>query len=291
MKRAIALGTFDGVHIGHRAIIGTAVKNAQALQMEPMIYTFTAHPMALFGKQPPLLMTQSERMATLSSMGCALCADEFSREYASTEPELFIKMLIERFDMGCAVAGFNYTFGRRGEGSVDTLKELGEKYGFRVEIVPPVMYKDEAVSSTRIRACLENGNVLDAGKMLSNPYSITGPVEKNRGIGRTLDYPTANISGWKDRAVPLAGVYATRAVLNGTGYPAVTNIGRNPTVNGEHTTIETHILGFNADIYGKELKVEFVERIRGEIRFPDVHALALQMKADGEKAADILKNS
>ncbi len=259
MKRAIALGTFDGVHIGHRAIINAAIDKAAELDMEPMIYTFTAHPMALFGKQPPLLMTQSERMAALGGMGCMLSADEFSAEYAATEPEQFIKMLIERFNMGCAVAGFNYTFGR--------------------------------VSSTRIRACLEAGRVKDAGKMLGAPYSITGPVIRNRGIGRTLDYPTANIAGWEDRAVPMAGVYATRAVLDGEKYPAVTNIGRNPTVNGEHTTIETHMLGFDADIYGQTLKVEFIERIRGEIRFPDVHTLATQMKADGEKARDILKNS
>ena len=153
------------------------------------------------------------------------------------------------------------------------------------------MYKGEAVSSTRIRACLEAGRVKDAGEMLGAPYSITGPVIRNRGIGRTLDYPTANIAGWEDRAVPMAGVYATRAVLGGEKYPAVTNIGRNPTVNGEHTTIETHMLGFDADIYGQTLKVEFIERIRGEIRFPDVHTLATQMKADGEKARDILKNS
>lgn len=291
MKRAIALGTFDGVHIGHRAIINAAIDKAAELDMEPMIYTFTAHPMALFGKQPPLLMTQSERMAALGGMGCTLSADEFSAEYAATEPEQFIKMLIERFDMGCAVAGFNYTFGRRGEGSVELIKKLGEKYGFAVEIVPPVMYKGEAVSSTRIRASLEEGNVKDAGAMLGAPYSITGPVIRNRGIGRTLDYPTANIAGWEDRAVPMAGVYATRAVLDGEKYPAVTNIGRNPTVNGEHTTIETHMLGFDADIYGQTLKVEFIERIRGEIRFPDVHTLATQMKADGEKARDILKNS
>lgn len=222
MKRAIALGTFDGVHIGHRAIINAAIDKAAELDMEPMIYTFTAHPMALFGKQPPLLMTQSERMAALDGMGCMLSADEFSAEYAATEPEQFIKMLIERFNMGCAVAGFNYTFGRRGEGSVELIKKLGEKYGFAVEIVPPVMYKGEAVSSTRIRACLEAGRVKDAGKMLGAPYSITGPVIRNRGIGRTLDYPTANIAGWEDRAVPMAGVYATRAVLDGEKYPAVT---------------------------------------------------------------------
>ena len=127
MKRAIALGTFDGVHIGHRAIINAAIDKAAELDMEPMIYTFTAHPMALFGKQPPLLMTQSERMAALGGMGCALSADEFSAEYAATEPEQFIKMLIERLDMGCAVAGFNYTFGRRGDGSVELIKKLGEK--------------------------------------------------------------------------------------------------------------------------------------------------------------------
>ncbi len=291
MRHSIALGTFDGVHCGHRAIIGEAVKQAEILGMKPMIYTFTSHPMALFGKQPPLLMTEGERMELLESMNCSLVADEFTAEYASTEPEAFVKMLVERFDMGCAVAGFNYTFGRFGKGDMRLMKRFGEKYGFDVVTVSAVMLDNEPVSSTRIRACLEAGDVSLAAKMLARPYSITGPVVKNRGIGRTLDYPTANISGWEERAVPMAGVYAAYAVLNGERIAAVTNIGHNPTVNGEHTTIETHLLDFDADIYGRTLTVEFIERIRGEIRFPSVNALATQMKADGEKARNILKNN
>lgn len=289
MKHAIALGTFDGVHSGHRAIIERAKKQAEVLDMEPMIYTFTSHPMALFGKQPPLLMTEKERIELLKSMNCALEADEFTAEYASTEPEAFVKMLIDRFDMGCAVAGFNYTFGKYGRGDMQLMKRLGEELGFDVVSVSAVMLDDEPVSSTRIRACLETGEVSLAAKMLARPYSITGPVVKNRGIGRTLDYPTANISGWDKRAVPKAGVYATYAVLNGERTAAVTNIGHNPTVNGEHTTIETHLLDFDADIYGQTLTVEFMERIRGEICFPNVDALAAQMKADGEKARYLLK--
>lgn len=289
MKRVIALGTFDGVHIGHRAIINKAIETAKPLGMQAMIYTFTGHPMALFGKQPPLLMAERERMDTLGNMGCALNADDFTADYAATEPESFVQMLLKRFDMGCAVAGFNYTFGKRGGGNMALMQKLGDRYGFGVVTVPAVMYAGQAVSSTRIRACLEAGSMADAGAMLGKPYSITGPIIKNRGIGRTLDYPTANISGWEDRAIPKPGVYATFALLDGVAMPAVTNIGRNPTVNGEKTTIETHLLDFEADIYGKTLTVEFVERIRGEILFPNVHALAAQMKADGEKARVILK--
>ena len=127
--------------------------------------------------------------------------------------------------------------------------------------------------------------------MLGEPYSIEGDVVRNRGIGHKLTYPTANISGWAGRAIPAAGVYATRAVLEGRPLFAVTNIGCNPTVRGTETSIETHIMDFDADIYGKKLKVEFIERLRGEIRFPNVHALSIQMKLDGEKALSILKKA
>ena len=291
MKTAIALGTFDGVHTAHRAIIDAAKKRAESLALKPAIYTFTGHPMKLFAKQPPLLMSEQGRMDKLASLGCELYADDFTNELAATEPEAFIAMLMERFDMACAVAGFNYSFGRFGRGDVDLLNKLGTRLGFDVVIVPPVMYKNEPVSSTRIRACLENGDVSSAGAMLGEPYSIEGDVVRNRGIGHKLSYPTANISGWAGRAIPAAGVYATRAVLEGRPLFAVTNIGCNPTVRGTETSIETHIMDFDADIYGKKLKVEFIERLRGEIRFPNVHALSIQMKLDGEKALGILKKA
>lgn len=290
MKTAIALGTFDGVHLGHRSIIDVAKTQAAQLGMEPMVYTFANHPMEVFGKRPPLLMEEDERLNRLECTDAALCADRFDAQLAATPPESFVDMLLSRFNMGCAVAGFNYTFGSKGLGNVELLKALAKTKGFEVVIVPPVLFEGEAVSSTRIRHCLALGDVARAQKMLLRPYSISGKIVYNKGIGKSLNYPTANIEGWEHRAIPAPGVYATLAKLGEKTMPAVTNIGDNPTVGGAKTTIETHILGFDGDIYGQTLTVKFIERLRGEIRFPNVEALAAQMKKDGENALKIIKN-
>ncbi len=289
MKNVIALGTFDGVHLGHKAIIQGAKALAARLGAEPVIYTFSGHPLALFHRQPSLLMGEEERIAALKATGCAVTADAFTKELASTEPEGFIKMLLSRFSIAGAVAGFNYTFGYRGAGSTELLCKLGQRHGFAVEVVPPVLFEGEPVSSTRVRACVESGDVAAAGAMLGGRYALEGTVVGNRHIGRTLGCPTANLAGWEGRAIPAAGVYATMAITGGMAMPAVTNVGSNPTVNGAALTIETHILDYDGDLYGQPLRVEFVERLRGEVRFPDRCALAAQMARDGQNAREILK--
>ncbi len=293
MKTVLALGTFDGAHLGHRAIFEGARAMAARLGAEPVIYTFEKHPLALFGKQPPLLMGEGERIGALRSTLCRVVADAFTKELASTEPEEFVKLLLSRFDMAGAVAGYNYSFGCRGAGNVALLRELGARFGFAVEVVEPVLFKGEPVSSTRIRACVEAGDVQQAGELLGRRYALSGIVVGNRRIGRTLGCPTANLSGWEGRALPAPGVYATVALTDGMAadetMPAVTNIGCNPTVDGSAITVETHILDFDGDLYGKALRVEFVERLRGEIRFPNREALAAQMALDAQNARDILK--
>ncbi len=286
----IALGTFDGVHAGHRALLAEAKALAAKLGAQPMIYTFRNHPLSPFGREPKLLMTQLERLYALEASGLPVTADRFDLAFASTSPEDFIKMLSDRFGMRGAVVGFNYTFGSKGMGDTALLQKMGAELGFSVSVMEPVSHDGQPVSSSRIRRCLEEGEIPDANAMLGKPYSLSGTVQMNRRIGHTLGFPTANLENYGNKVLPLSGVYASRAVLSGRIYDAVTNVGNNPTVEGRRTTVETHILNFDADIYGVPLRVEFVSRIRGEVKFSGREALAAQIAADVESAKKILKN-
>ncbi len=285
----IALGTFDGVHLGHRALIAQAAEWAGNISAMPIIYTFKSHPLALFGREPRLLMTADERIAALSATGIPVVADDFTREYAATPPQEFVSMLVSRFNARGVVAGFNYTFGSRGRGDTALLQALGREMGFAVRIIEPVAYEGDTVSSTRIRSCLEQGCLASANAMLGAPYALSGTVGSNRGIGHTLGFPTANLTGCGNKVLPCAGVYATRVSIGGETRNAVTNVGDNPTVDGSFTTVETHILDFDADIYGAALRVEFLERLRGEVRFPGREALAGQIRQDAAAARIIFE--
>lgn len=286
----IALGTFDGVHAGHRALLREAKELAGKIGASPMIYTFRNHPLSPFGKEPKLLMTQLERLYALEASGIRVAADMFDLTFASTPPEDFVKMLCSRFQMRGAVVGFNYTFGSKGMGDTALLKEMGAEMGFSVSVMEPVSHGGKPVSSSRIRSCLEAGDIPNANAMLGKRYQLSGTVQMNRRIGHTLGFPTANLENYGNKVLPLSGVYATRAVLAGRVYAAVTNVGNNPTVEGRRTTVETHILDFDADIYGMPLRVEFVERIRGEVKFSGREALAAQIGEDVKNAENILKN-
>ena len=285
----IALGMFDGVHLGHRVLLDETAALAQALNASPLIYTFQNHPLALFGREPRLLMTPAERIAALAGTGIPVEAAPFTARYAATPPRRFVEMLMRRYSMRGVVVGFNYTFGDRGAGNTALLRSLGEELGFTVKVIEPVICRDAAVSSTRIRASLEEGRLADANEMLGARYVLSGTVGENRRIGHAIGFPTANLTGYGNKVLPLTGVYATRAYVDGDVYDAVTNVGNNPTVEGRITTVETHLLGFDADIYGAPLRVEFVERLRGEIRFEGREALARQIATDVEHAKEILK--
>ncbi len=287
-KRVIALGTFDGIHKGHRALLKRAWQIAEERGLGFMIYTFSEHPLALFDRTPRLLMKNEERIQALHGFGGTVTAVQFTAEYAAMRPAEFARVLAEEYGAAVAVAGFNYTFGSRGEGDVTALRGFGEKLGFEVCEIPPEYYDGAVVSSTRIRACLEAGDVEDAGVMLTGEYAMSGFVVKNRQIGSGMGYPTANLGGTGELVVPAAGVYATYAEVGGICRPAVTNIGKNPTVEGRETTIETHIIDFDGDIYGEAMRVRFVKRLRGEITFPNVKELAGQIAHDAEIAREIL---
>ncbi len=290
-KTVIALGMFDGVHMGHRKLLQTAAALAQSREQEALAYTFSNHPMSVFAVAPPLIMTLEERVAAIRNMGISRVETPmFTKELAALAPEAFVDMLLNEYHMGTAVVGFNYTFGSKGAGTAKTLFELGQQKGFLVETVPAVYCGGQEVSSTGIRRCLEAGDAAAAAALLGEPYAIRGVVSHNRHIGTTLGFPTANLTPPAGKLLPRFGVYATVAQVNGAQYPAVTNVGNNPTVQGKGVTIETHILHNVGNVYEKPLCVRFLSWLREEKRFSGKAALAQQIEKDVKNAGICFKS-
>ena len=284
-EAVVALGMFDGMHIGHRALVRQGVEIARTLGCVAGVYTFTNHPMAVLGDGVGMLSAPAEREAALRALGVEdVRMAEFTPALAAMRPEEFVGLLMEMWSLRGVVVGFNYTFGDKGLGTPETLAALGERYGFFTRVLPPVEFLDAPVSSSRIRACVEAGDMASAAGMLGRPYRLSGPVIRNRRIGRRIGFPTANLAPDGERALPKRGVYATKAAVEGATYPSVTNVGMNPTVNGGRLSIETHMIGFDGDVYGKTLTVEFCAYLRGERRFGSVEALKAQIGRDVEQA-------
>ena len=285
-QTVVALGMFDGMHLGHRALIARAVRLAQEHCATAAAYTFANHPLEVLGRPVRLLSAAGEREALLRACGAEeLRMERFTRALADMPPEAFIEKLNAMWALCGIVVGFNYSFGKGGAGTPELLAQAGRRYGYFTEVLGPVEYRGAPVSSTRIRLALEEGDVSSAAEMLARPYALSGKVVANRRIGRRIGFPTANILLADGRALPKDGVYASRArIVGGAGYPAVTNIGTNPTVNGAALSVETHLIGYEGDLYGSRLTVEFLKRLRDEIRFDSVEALKRQIALDTERA-------
>lgn len=285
----IALGMFDGMHMGHRALLTRAIALAKTHHAKSVVYTFSNHPRSVFASAPRLLMTAAEREACMLKLGIdTVQMDVFDRATASLSPRDYIERLLNASQVRAMVVGYNYSFGSGGGGKADTLHMLGDAEGFSVEIIPPINYRGSSVSSTRIRELIERGSVGEANEMLCAPYSLYGKVIENRHIGRSIGYPTANLLPPEDKALPLSGVYATRVFWRGEMYPAVTNVGNNPTVQGKFTTVESHLLDFTGELYEEVIRVEFHAFLRDERRFENKDALAAQIQEDARQAAMVL---
>jgi riboflavin kinase/FMN adenylyltransferase len=211
---------------------------------------------------------------------------EFTRELASLSTEKFLDMLVEKMQPHTIVAGFNYTFGKNKSGNTDVLGKLALKRGIGAAIIPPVNFANKPVSSTRIREMIEKGDVQTAQLMLGRTYTLSGTVQQNNRIGRSIGFPTANILPDEMRAVPQDGVYISMVKLSGDMLPSITNIGTNPTVGGRSRMIETHIFDFDGDIYGREIEVFFVKRLRGVKAFSSLEELKAQIAADCKTARE-----
>jgi riboflavin kinase/FMN adenylyltransferase len=283
----LALGNFDGLHRGHQKIIERVKRGAAEHGGTPMAMTFDPHPPRVVrpDKAPPLLMTKAQRLEALHRAGIRCVAVvRFTRELSEWDPETFVRVaLVEWLRVAEVWVGANFLFGHERSGNFSLLRMLGQRYGFRADKIDPVRYKDFVVSSTRVRRLVGEGRVDEAGALLGHGYYIDGTVVEGRHRGREIGYPTANLAT-DNELLPPNGVYATTATLDGIVYPALTNIGTRPTFGETGTTVETHVLGYGGDLYGRAMRLGFVLRLRDERKFEDVDALRMQIDADRRRA-------
>ncbi len=281
----IGLGNFDGLHVGHMALVNTLINESRLNGLDSMIYTFTKHPENILRKKlfTPLLTTCGKKIRLLGETALNyLYFDEFDENYSRMKPESFVRnILVGRLKMRLAVAGFDYRFGYRGEGDVNLLRELGRLYNFKVIVIPPIKIDNQTVSSTLIRECVAKGDMESVFKLLGRHYSITGEVKDGRKVGSKIGFPTANLHPEDFLILPHKGVYITKTLMDGKFYPGLTNVGLNPTFGDvERISIETHLLDFSRDIYGKDIEVFFLSKIRNEKKFKSKEELIGQINRD-----------
>lgn len=285
----LALGNFDGLHRGHIKIIERVRRVAFERGGTALVLTFDPHPPRIVrpDKAPQLLMTLEQKLEALDKAGIhGVAIVRFTHELSRWEPETFVKtVLVDWLRVAEVWVGADFLFGRDRSGNFSLLRALGGQYGFRAEKIDPVRYKEFVVSSTRIRRLVAEGRVDEAGALLGHHFFLDGRVVHGAGRGREIGVPTANLET-RNELIPPHGVYATTATLDGVVYPSVTNVGVRPTVDtSQRTIIETHLLGAERDLYGRTLRLGFVQRLRDERRFPDVDALKAQIEADVRRAA------
>jgi riboflavin kinase/FMN adenylyltransferase len=287
-KPVLALGNFDGLHRGHTKIIERVRRVAAERGATSLVLTFDPHPPRIVrpDKAPPLLMTLQQKLEALEKAGVqGVAIVTFTPELSQWEPEVFVRtVLVDWLHVGEVWVGADFLFGRNRSGNFSLLRALGGHYGFRVEKIDPVRYKDFVVSSTRVRRLVAEGRVDEAGALLGRHVFIDGRVVKGAGRGRELGVPTANLDS-PNELLPPNGVYATTVTVDGVVHAGVTNIGLRPTfADVTRPMIEVHVLGLDRDLYGQQVRLGFIQRLRDERRFPDVDALKAQIDADVRRA-------
>jgi riboflavin kinase/FMN adenylyltransferase len=287
----LTLGNFDGLHLGHQELVKTIIRRSKETGALSMVVTFRPHPLKILApdKCPPLISIYEEKIRLFEKLGIdVLVKIPFTLEFSAMSPEEFVR------DILCATlgareifVGYNYRFGKGREGDIQTLKELGAKYGFAIREIEQLAIDGEVVSSTKIRTLLRDGLVEHAAKLLGRTYAITGIVVKGDGRGKSLGFPTANIAP-KHSIIPADGVYAVRLMVRERGYDGIANIGLRPTFGKKTLAIEVHVFGFNEDIYGEDISLYFIKKIRDEKKFKDAAALVNRIRSDIDTAKEIL---
>ncbi len=293
----VTIGTFDGVHKGHRAVFDKMKADAEAMGGETVLLTFYPHPRLVLNKEAENLKfinTEKKKRERLEAAGIDhLIIIPFTKEFSELSSEHFInRYVLKIVQPSKIVIGYDHHFGKNRRGTYELLLNLGHEYHFKVEKVPPLVVDGMTVSSTKIRNLLEAGNVREANCLLGYEYSITGTVVRGNGIGRTIGYPTANIS-IKDeyKLIAANGVYACRVEIHGKRYHGMGNIGTRPTIDHGKLTIEVNIFDFDEDIYEEEITISFVTRMRNEIKFESLEALKEQLALDKQNTIKLLENS
>ena len=289
----LAIGVFDGVHLGHKRLLAELVGRARRLNLLSGVVTFAPHPQRLLSPETelPFLTSLEQKKALLKDEGVkVVIVLPFSRELAQLSAREFVGLLKDYLGLKELVIGPGFTLGRNREGNVTTLRKLGEDMGFTVTVVPGVRINGEIVSSTAVREALAGGDLEKVHSLLGRPFSLHGEVVHGESRGAKLEYPTANLEIEPAQALPVEGVYATWAYIGSRAHESVTNIGRRPTFGGGKRVVEVYILGYRGNLYGKELKIDIIERLRGEKRFDSVEALRQQMARDIEQGRAVLSS-
>jgi riboflavin kinase/FMN adenylyltransferase len=288
VRPVLALGNFDGVHRGHRKILERVSRVASERGAVALVMTFDPHPPRVVrpDKAPPLLMTLDQKLEAVAASGMHGAAIvRFTPELSRWDPETFVRtVLVDWLHVVEVWVGANFLFGHDRSGNFSLLRTLGTRYGFKAEKIDPVRYKDFVVSSTRIRRLVSEGRVDEAGALLGHQYFIDGKVVQGDRRGRTIGFPTANLCT-SNELLPPFGVYATTVTINGVVRASVSNVGVRPTVDSSgRPTVEAHIFGFDGDLYGKTVRLAFVQRLRDERTFESIDALRTQIDADCTRA-------
>jgi riboflavin kinase/FMN adenylyltransferase len=280
----VTVGTFDGVHRGHQAILDYLLQRADERAGPSTLISFDPHPRSVVhGADVPLLTTIDERASLLQDLGLdRFVVFPFTQGFAELSAEDYVReVLVEGVGLQEITVGYDHRFGKGREGDVDLLRRMGDVHGFDVDVIPAQHVGDDVVSSSAIRERIGSGEVEAARRLLGRPYRLSGTVERGEGRGRTLGFPTANLRIPPAKAVPAIGVYATFVDLPDRGVqPGMLNIGRRPTFDGMDVTVEVHLLDFEGDLYGEDLTVQFVQRLRDERKFDSADALAVQLSKD-----------
>ena len=287
----LAIGVFDGVHLGHQAVISTSAEHARAANGTPVVVTFDPHPEKVLRPQAAthLLTATPHKIALIRELGVAhLLIIKFDKQFAATEPEDFVQQLVEHSKpLREICVGHEWSFGKNRRGNLKLLNEFGARFDFGVVGIHPVTVNGELVSSTTIRQALEAGDLAKAARMLGREYTILGTVVRGDDLGKKIGFPTANLSAHNEQFPP-NGVYFAEARLDGAIYPGVVNLGCRPTVSSKTERIlEIYLLDFEGDIYGKDIEVRFIRYLRPEKKFENIEALVRQIEFDVKQAREL----
>lgn len=289
---ALTIGVFDGVHRGHRYLIAELMERASARGLASGVITLHPHPLVVLQPETPIayLGSLEERIELLRSTGVDfVVALPFSSELAQLSARDFVTMVAQEMRLRLLLVGPDFALGRAREGNADHLAELGRELGYELDVVAPLQDNGEVVSSTAVRNALAAGDMETVAALQGRAFSLRGPVVRGAERGKTLGFPTANIGVSRDLALPPFGVYVTRAYLGEGQYPSVTNIGLRPTFEANERAVEVHVLDFEGEVYGRELRIELLHRLREERRFSGPEELAQQIRRDVEEARQLFR--
>lgn len=281
---AVALGNFDGVHLGHQELIKRTVEKARNEGLAAAVFTFSSHPKNLLPKEKKVknIIVREDKEKLIASLGVDYLFNvPFTKAIMTMSPQTFAEqLLVDKFNMKAAFCGFNYHFGYKAAGNPEVLRSLGQTLGYQVTEIPPYKIKGEVVSSSLIRTLIASGQVEKCMTYMGRHYTIGGEVVVGNRLGKKLGFPTSNLVIDPSMVTPPNGVYVTYCTYNGVRYPGVTNVGIKPTIGHYNKNVETHIFNFDKELYGKHITVEFLKKTRDEVKFDSVRELSEQIVRD-----------